>query len=647
MSYKNRSKHYDFFSPQNKNDQTPTKSWKQKLKKFWKWLKIAIIVFVIGTGLVGCVQSFSLRSPVTIGTGFEMYGSKDKVSPQVSVLKYNNVKNTFELVNNSDFAKINPYVWKESPEELNEIRNQVDKNGGNYEQYRSQTLGFQLVNNEKQTINGVVYHKDNNYLLMAKGDKNGEGAVKSYENVNKWTNIYYPTILYKTEKVTVEDENTSGENKEITVNKNVGISNIIYNVLPDYVSQAGNLSLKFARDFYQALAEEGATQFKLTTGKEVVNKNSENKTYWDYITQNSTVSSGSDLDILNGFILNLKNLENQKLDANLISVIEKISLIKAEERQYYGNILTGFYLVTNQKDANNANVIEFSNVSTYNESVNVANAMANYYQEAHRPISTWAEFWEFGPFYGLFVWPIYKILIGLMIAMNSLGGWAFIIAIIITIIITRLITILLSYKSLFASAKQQELNSKKAKIEAKYAPYKGDKQMEQRKRAEIQEMYKKNHANPYTAMLSTLITLPILLVMFRVIQASPDIKSTFFLGLDMSATSWRNLVYGKEWGYLPVILISLVVQLFSQLLPRILNRKKDKLRTNVYEREAFKKSNRMQNIMMVVFVGFGVIFQAGLQIYWIFTGIWQICQTLAIWKIERTDFYKKKILPKL
>lgn len=37
----------------------------------------------------------------------------------------------------------------------------------------------------------------------------------------------------------------------------------------------------------------------------------------------------------------------------------------------------------------------------------------------------------------------------------------------------------------------EEFNQKKAKIESKYAAYKGDRQMMQRKQAEISELYKK------------------------------------------------------------------------------------------------------------------------------------------------------------
>lgn len=70
-------------------------------------------------------------------------------------------------------------------------------------------------------------------------------------------------------------------------------------------------------------------------------------------------------------------------------------------------------------------------------------------------------------------------------------GWSIILALIVVIIIVRLVVFGVSFKSLFSQAKMEEFNQKKAKIESKYAAYKGDRQMMQRKQAEISELYKK------------------------------------------------------------------------------------------------------------------------------------------------------------
>lgn len=183
---------------------------------------------------------------------------------------------------------------------------------------------------------------------------------------------------------------------------------------------------------------------------------------------------------------------------------------------------------------------------------------------------------------------------------------------------------------------------KKAKIDAKYEGYKGNKQMEQRKRQEIADLYKKNNVSLVGPLLGVLITMPIFLAMWRVVQGIPDIKSSTWLGIQFSLTSWRELFNGA-WQYLPLLIVAVVVQLASQLLPRYLSKKRMSERANVSEKAALKKANKTQNIMMLVFVFLAVAFEAGVQIYWIVGGLWQISQTLFVNWIVKTDFYKEKL----
>lgn len=57
------------------------------------------------------------------------------------------------------------------------------------------------------------------------------------------------------------------------------------------------------------------------------------------------------------------------------------------------------------------------------------------------------------------------------------------------------------------------MSAKKAVIEAKYEPYKGNRQMDMRKRQEIQELYKKEGISPMATMGSMFITIPFFLAM--------------------------------------------------------------------------------------------------------------------------------------
>ncbi|MCP4356016.1 MAG: hypothetical protein GY793_10395 [Proteobacteria bacterium] len=83
----------------------------------------------------------------------------------------------------------------------------------------------------------------------------------------------------------------------------------------------------------------------------------------------------------------------------------------------------------------------------------------------------------------------------------------------IAVIIIRTFAYALTFKSTLQQVKQQELSSKKAAIEAKYEQYKGNKQMEQRKRQEMSEMFKKEGISPLGSIGSIFLTMPIFLAM--------------------------------------------------------------------------------------------------------------------------------------
>ncbi|MGV2392602.1 UNVERIFIED_CONTAM: YidC/Oxa1 family membrane protein insertase [Campylobacter lari] len=107
---------------------------------------------------------------------------------------------------------------------------------------------------------------------------------------------------------------------------------------------------------------------------------------------------------------------------------------------------------------------------------------------------------------------------------------------IITIILRGLM-LAITFKSTVNQSKQEDLKSKKAKIDAKYAEFKDNKQMKARHQQEIADLYKKNGINPLDAFSTLIISLPVFFAIWRVIQGLPDMKSTTFLGISFSQTS--------------------------------------------------------------------------------------------------------------
>jgi YidC/Oxa1 family membrane protein insertase len=83
----------------------------------------------------------------------------------------------------------------------------------------------------------------------------------------------------------------------------------------------------------------------------------------------------------------------------------------------------------------------------------------------------------------------------------------------IVVVLVRSFAYALSFKSTLQSVKQQEVQAKVAVINAKYEPYKGNKQMDQRKQQEVSELYKKEGVSVFGAFSQIFVTMPLFLSM--------------------------------------------------------------------------------------------------------------------------------------
>ncbi|WP_406614074.1 YidC/Oxa1 family membrane protein insertase [Mycoplasma corogypsi] len=284
--------------------------------------------------------------------------------------------------------------------------------------------------------------------------------------------------------------------------------------------------------------------------------------------------------------------------------------------------------------------IEFEN-SKPNSTNDAESILALKGDVAQSAITSWKQSWELGPFFGLFVYPLSKFVGSMRSSFGDWNGWGTILAILIAVIITRLISLALTFKATMMQSVQEDLKTKKAQIEAKYVGFENNKQMKLRKQQEISQLYSKYNINPLDQFGSMLLAMPIFLAMWRVIQSLPQLKATVWLGLNFSTTSWQA-VLGGQWVYLWILIVAILAQLASQILPQLLNRKRMRERATAAEIAALKKSERTQKILMVVMVVITVLFSAGVQVYWAFGGIWQLFQVLAIHKLKHSDWFKNK-----
>ncbi|AWX69623.1 membrane protein insertase YidC [[Mycoplasma] anseris] len=667
MAKNKKSIHYnDFKATKYEAEKTPKSVW----LKVWKWLKIVLIVIFATVGLVGCVQSFTIKTSNKVGAGYELYVKDTQLSPNVYTLKYDETTNTFSSNNDNKNIRTNTFLGKDSPETIEKLKSLNEEAKGNYLNYNGGSFALQLVadktttnsnnettktevnvNDSRATDKGYVYNNGTDYVFFNLGDKDGNHATTVYKPVTEFSYIAMPSIEFF--------QATNEDNSETrTLNNRIKAVNVNY-VAKDLVA-GYDLKDLFARDVYQILINETLKKWE------------ENNTY--RINDILKPYTGANvLEKIDAFIADLKTKISADInddkgikssdDYKVVSPDGKVT-VNIPKDAILGTDYNNFVFSLSRMIMNYNNLFNIASTSkTYKDGelyqMTKISSLGNYYSDnslkgfikdqeiiPQKPIVSYGDYWKQGPFYGMFVYPIYQFMHAIFYGLGT-TGWSIILALIITVILVRLITFFISFKSLFRQSKMEELNKQKAKIEAKYADYKDDKKMQQRKQMEISDMYKKAKISPFGQFVTMLITFPILIVVFRIISASPDIKSADWYGIQLSASSISRVIQGKEYIYLPLIIFACGIQALAQYLPKILAIKKNKaLRMDAYQKQAMKKENRKSNIISLVFIFFGVLFSAGLQIYWIISGIWTIGQTLFVHYFQRSNFFKKKIEPR-
>lgn len=670
MANKNNSKHYQDFRVNKQKSNEPRNLW----KKIWKWIKVVIIVVFVTVGLVGCVQSFSVKSSTKVGSGQEIYTTKANVSPNIVTLRYNEATNSFTLPNKvDDQITVNTYLALKDKESITKLREQDHATGGEYGVYGGNSFALQLQskkpgatnlkdekswNNVVATAEGVsdktgfVYERNGHYAYLNLGTDSGTGRSQSYNPVSQFAEIILPiqTPTFGTKEIKEDKDKTT------TVNDYTKLEGLELAYVPATLPGGSAVQTILLRDLLQILLEETllvwnktnylSAKFDIGTKEkpEVVQK-----TFNEILNVSKTATATELISALNNYFDKYAEKAKNKETLTLLEGSELNIMARwvSDTLNSYARILS---FAPNGYKENEKQVLSVSNVNSlgnYSDKTWTNNLYNSGALIVHKPIATYKEYWQQGPFYGMFVHPVNHFMHAII---NSLGttGWSVILALVLTVIIVRLITFAISFKSLFSQSKMEEFNQKKAKIEAKYAAYKGDKQMQQRKQMEISELYKREKISPWSQIVTMFITLPILIVVFRIISTSPEIKQASWYGIQFSATSINRIFKSKDYIYIPIVLISIGIQALAQYMPKLLNMKRKKsLRGDAYQREALKKDNRRNNILSLIFIGIGVFFSAGLQIYWVIGGIWTIFQHIFVFYFQRTKFFKKKIEPRL
>ncbi|MGL4950887.1 MAG: membrane protein insertase YidC [Mycoplasma sp.] len=255
------------------------------------------------------------------------------------------------------------------------------------------------------------------------------------------------------------------------------------------------------------------------------------------------------------------------------------------------------------------------------------------------PFASWSM--SYGPFYAFFVWPFGQLLLYFMYATRSwpmgLGG---LLGIIIILLIIKLITALISIKSTFQTEKMNEIQGKVAEINAKYKDSK-DMQSRQKKQQETQELYRKHNVKPFASFEQIFVTLPIFLIIYRVITIVRPLKASILfdiwdLGLSPVTEIFSNFTGANGatagWTYIFFLLIVVPTQFVSQMIPQKWSAKRNRNAKTVgaANNKALKRTKNISLGMNIFMALIAAVSATGIGLYWFFSALMSMLQSYII-----------------
>lgn len=246
---------------------------------------------------------------------------------------------------------------------------------------------------------------------------------------------------------------------------------------------------------------------------------------------------------------------------------------------------------------------------------------------------------QYGPFFALFVYPGAMLVLYIMYPLrDAWGGLNALLAIFVLLFIIRAITLLISIRSTLQSERMSEIQGKLAEINAKYKDTKKDMATRQKKQLETQELYKKYNIKPFAMFEQLFVTMPIFLIVYRVVTILRPIKTVSLFGIwDLGSSPLNevtsNLTNGG-WVFIFFLLIIVPTQILSQKIPQMLAKKRNRNAQALSQKgnDQAKKMKMTQTIIMVVLVIIVITSPASVGMYWFLSSLFTIAQSLIIHK---------------
>lgn len=227
--------------------------------------------------------------------------------------------------------------------------------------------------------------------------------------------------------------------------------------------------------------------------------------------------------------------------------------------------------------------------------------------------ASWLDGFQYGPFEGILVFPISKILTMMAEFTGSVGF-----ALILTTVVVRGITTPMNLETQRMTRKTQELQPKMTAIQAKYKG-RNDQESKQKMSMEIQRLYSESGVNPLMTMVTPFLSLPFFMAVWRAVSYSEVVKGGTFLGFNLNDTPLNHIANG-EMQYAVLLVLVVVTQFLSFRITTHFSKKRQEKMTpqqkaNSTSDMMAKQMNIMSYVMTAMMGFMALSIQSGMSIY--------------------------------
>ena len=257
---------------------------------------------------------------------------------------------------------------------------------------------------------------------------------------------------------------------------------------------------------------------------------------------------------------------------------------------------------------------------------------------------TYGYAWKKGFLEGLLVYPVSWLVDTFSFGMDSaLTGMGQIWAIVFVTLIVRTLLLALTFKTTMDSQKMQALAPEIQKIQNKYPNANTNQAEKQSMAAEQQALYKRNKINPFGQILVMIIQFPVFISVWAGMQGSAALATGEFANMRLSDTIQSILFNVKGqwylnqtgwWTALVLFLLMAGTQIFSMILPRIIQKHKTKGVAKLSKNPAQDQQGKTMKMVSIIMIGFtivmGFFLPSAMGVYWLISGLLSMIQTLII-----------------